>query len=157
MPELAEVETLKSYLKKHILGEKIISYVQKREDLRYPINKDIKKHAVSGKISDVARTAKFLTLILDNSYSIIFHLGMSGRLTVQPQKYKFQKHDHIIIGFQSKRLLVFNDARRFGMVYSCNSKDLAKQDFLKYMGQEPLDEEFDAEFLFKKLTSKNLL
>ena len=154
MPELAEVETLKRYLKKHIIGEKIVSFAQRRKNLRYPLSKDIKKHAISGRVSDVTRAAKFLALKLDNSYSIIFHLGMSGRLTVQSEDYQLQKHDHIIVGFLSSRLLVFNDARRFGMVYSCNSNALAEQDFLKSMGQEPLTEEFNTTYLLQKLSSK---
>lgn len=154
MPELAEVETLKHYLKKHITGEKIISFTQRRENLRYLLGKNLKTHAVSGKVIDVTRSAKFLVLTLDNSYSIIFHLGMSGRLIIQSKDYQLQKHDHIIIGFQGNRQLIFNDTRRFGMVYSCNSNVLAKQDFLKSMGQEPLAEEFNTNYLLQKLSSK---
>ena len=154
MPELAEVETLKRYLKKHITGEKIISFTQKRKNLRYPLDKNLKTHAISGKVTDVVRSAKFLSLTLDNSYSIIFHLGMSGRLTIQSKNYQLQKHDHVIIGFQSNRQLVFNDVRRFGMVYSCNSNALARQDFLKSMGQEPLAKEFNTDYLLQKLSSR---
>ncbi|MDP4709114.1 MAG: bifunctional DNA-formamidopyrimidine glycosylase/DNA-(apurinic or apyrimidinic site) lyase [Rickettsiaceae bacterium] len=155
MPELAEVETLKRYLEKHIISEEIITLTARRENLRYPLNiQDIQQHVLGAKILKAIRSAKFLSLELDNDYSIIFHLGMSGRLTVQMVDYLLQKHDHIIIGFAGGKQLVFNDARRFGMVYSCKTSELQKQNFLKNMGQEPLEDAFNAAYLLEKLSSK---
>ena len=153
MPELAEVETLMRYMQHHVTGEKIISFSQRRQNLRYMLDCDLKNHAL-GQIIDVKRVAKFLVIELDNSNSLIFHLGMSGRLTLQSQDYALQKHDHIIIGFKSGSQLVFNDARRFGMVYSCKTDQLYAQKFLKSMGQEPLLEEFNTNYLTKNLASK---
>jgi formamidopyrimidine-DNA glycosylase len=157
MPELAEVETLKNYLQKNIINEQIIDLKARREILRSPFNiKEMQQHVLAGKILKVTRVAKFLSLELDNHYSIIFHLGMSGRLTVKMSDYLLQKHDHIIINFKSQRQLVFNDARRFGMVYSCKTSKLHKQSFLKNMGQEPLENEFNATYLLQKLSSKKM-
>lgn len=157
MPELAEVETLKRYLEKHIISEEIITLTARRENLRYPLNtQEIQQHTLGAIILKVKRVAKFLALELDNYYSIIFHLGMSGRLTVQMADYLPQKHDHIIMGFANGRQLIFNDARRFGMVYSCKTSELQKQNFLKNMGQEPLEDEFNTVYLLEKLSSKKV-
>jgi len=155
MPELAEVETLKLYLEKHIISEDIITFIARRENLRYPLNiQEIQQHTLGARILRVQRVAKFLALELDNYYSIIFHLGMSGRLTVQMADYLPQKHDHIIMGFTNGRQLIFNDARRFGMVYSCKTSEFLRQNFLKNMGQEPLEDEFNTAYLFEKLSFK---
>jgi formamidopyrimidine-DNA glycosylase len=154
MPELAEVETLKCYLAQHVKGEEIAGLIAKRNNLRYSLNIGILQGRCAGQIVNVTRCAKFLVLELDNSYSIIFHLGMSGRLTVQDSDYVLQKHDHIVIQLKTGKQLVFNDARRFGMIYSCKTSELKKQYFLKNMGQEPLEDGFNAKYLLQKLVSR---
>lgn len=155
MPELAEVETLKCYLQKHITDAEITSFIARRDNLRYALDVGLlQRRTRSSKIINVTRSAKFLVLELDNSYSIIFHLGMSGRLTVQNPNYALQKHDHIVIGLAEGNQLVFNDARRFGMVYSCKTSELSKQYFLKNMGQEPLEDPFNTAYLLQKLSSR---
>jgi formamidopyrimidine-DNA glycosylase len=154
MPELAEVEILMRYLKKNIMNEEIISYKQNRNNLRYPLSSGLKNDSENSKIINITRRAKFLNIELDNNNSIIFHLGMSGRLTVKLNDYAEEKHDHILISFASGSKLIFNDARRFGMVYSCPSAEFDKQDFLKNMGIEPLIDEFDATYLKSKINNK---
>ncbi|MDG1436339.1 MAG: bifunctional DNA-formamidopyrimidine glycosylase/DNA-(apurinic or apyrimidinic site) lyase [Rickettsiaceae bacterium] len=155
MPELAEIETLKNYLGNHIVGEEIQLFISRRNNLRYIIDiKSIENHANSTKIIEVRRVAKFLVIELDSSYSLVFHLGMSGKLTKQGPDYKEIKHDHIIVDFKSKNKLVFNDARRFGMVYICKTAEMRQQKFLQNMGQEPLEDAFNAGYLSKQLSSR---
>jgi len=43
------------------------------------------------------------------------HLGMSGKLRVEPTNFRAAKHDHLVLQ-QTKRTLVFSDARQFGRV-----------------------------------------
>ncbi|HEY2138939.1 MAG TPA: DNA-formamidopyrimidine glycosylase family protein [Chthoniobacterales bacterium] len=43
------------------------------------------------------------------------HLGMTGKLRVEPQGFRPEKHDHLVL-HQAKRTLVFRDARLFGRV-----------------------------------------
>ena len=150
MPELAEVETLKRYLASHIIGDKITNLTKRRNKLRYEITEDLFNYLINTTIIDLTRRAKYLNIYLDNSYVLIFHLGMSGRITIQQQSDHLQKHDHVIIGFQSGKQLVFNDARRFGMVYISHINQISDQHYLKTLGVEPLNKEFDAEYLFKK-------
>lgn len=155
MPELAEVETLTRYLKKHILNENIIYFQQNRDDLRYPLSPHLKGDIENSFIIDVKRRAKFINIKLSNNNSLIFHLGMSGRLTVKANDYETIKHDHILIDFASGNKLIFNDHRRFGMVYSCRSDNLEQEDFLKNMGIEPLIDDFNSQYLQHKLERKN--
>jgi len=156
MPELAEVETLKRYLASHIIGDKITNYTQRRNNLRYELTKDLASYLINTTIIDITRRAKYLNIYLDNGYVLTFHLGMSGRITIQPENYQLKKHDHIIIGFDSGAQLVFNDARRFGMVYISLSNQLNSQPYLETLGAEPLEDEFDTNYLLKKLLSKKI-
>ncbi|MCF8494516.1 MAG: bifunctional DNA-formamidopyrimidine glycosylase/DNA-(apurinic or apyrimidinic site) lyase [Rickettsiaceae bacterium] len=156
MPELAEVETLKRYLVSHIIGDKITNYTQRRNSLRYELTKDLFNYLINTTIIDLTRRAKYLNIYLDNDYVLTFHLGMSGRITIQQENYHLQKHDHVIIEFQSGKQLVFNDARRFGMVYISPSNEVSNQHYFKALGVEPLGEKFDTEYLLKKLLNKKI-
>jgi formamidopyrimidine-DNA glycosylase len=156
MPELAEVETLKRYLASHIIGDKITNYTQRRNSLRYELTDDLFNYLINTTIIGLTRRAKYLNIYLDNEYVLTFHLGMSGRITIQQEGYHLQKHDHIIIEFQSGKQVVFNDARRFGMVYISPSNEVSNQHYFKELGVEPLEEKFDTEYLLKKLLNKKI-
>ena len=43
------------------------------------------------------------------------HLGMTGKLRVEPRGFQPEKHDHLVLN-QAKHALVFRDARLFGRV-----------------------------------------
>jgi formamidopyrimidine-DNA glycosylase len=43
------------------------------------------------------------------------HLGMTGKLRVEPPGFRPENHDHLVL-HQTKRVLVFRDARLFGRV-----------------------------------------
>ncbi|MFK7973287.1 MAG: bifunctional DNA-formamidopyrimidine glycosylase/DNA-(apurinic or apyrimidinic site) lyase [Rickettsiaceae bacterium] len=151
MPELAEIETLKLYLKQHILRQKIVSYIQLRNNLRYELAKDLALNVNNAFIIDIRRRAKYLNIYLDNDKVLTYHLGMSGRLTLRPDNYYLQKHDHVVLGLANGKKLVFNDTRRFGMVYSCSTDALHQQAYLQKLGPEPLTNDFNVNYLSKKL------
>ncbi|MBN8512586.1 MAG: bifunctional DNA-formamidopyrimidine glycosylase/DNA-(apurinic or apyrimidinic site) lyase [Rickettsiales bacterium] len=154
MPELAEVETVKDYLLKNIIGRKITKYVQRRNNLRYKLPNDFDNYLINATIISVSRRAKYLYLHLDNAYILVFHLGMTGRLTTQDSQYLYKKHDHIIIDFDDGTKLVFNDTRRFGMVYISHKDQITHQPYIRDLGIEPLGTEFDSEFLSQRLANK---
>lgn len=155
MPELAEVETVKSYLEKHIIGTKIIRYVQNRNNLRFPIDVKIKEKIESAEIVSVVRRAKYLLINLDNHHVIIIHLGMSGRLVVQSHEYIVKKHDHLQLYLDNGKQLIFTDTRRFGMIYCYAMRDVQQQKFISILGPEPLELEFSGSYLYKKLLKKS--
>ena len=78
MPELPEVETTIRGLKS-IVGSKIINIKINTPKLRYFIPKSILL-INNVRITKIKRTGKFIIFYLQNKHSIVFHLGMSGRL-----------------------------------------------------------------------------
>jgi len=134
MPELPEVETLKRSLKNHIMGHKITSFMQFRQSLRYELDPNFSAKTINSFITNVHRIAKYLVVELNNNNSIIFHLGMTGRLTLRKGDYSFQKHDHVAFFLDDGNLLVFNDTRRFGMVYVAATDKLKSEKYLKNIG-----------------------
>lgn len=155
MPELPEVETLKNSLKDKLIGLAIKTLELKRDNLRYKLSPDLAEQIIDTDIIDVRRRAKYLIIDFDNNYSLIVHLGMSGRFTLQPEDYEIKKHDHVIFNLSNNRKLIFNDTRRFGMIYSFKTDNLEK-DFFHNLGIEPLSNLFELSYLKNKLLSRKI-
>ncbi len=155
MPELPEVETLKRCLEQRIVGATINKLDKKRDDIRYKLSDQLESNVELARIVALRRRAKYLLIDLDNYYSIIVHLGMTGRLTLQPSDYRLQTHDHVVISLTTCEKLVFNDPRRFGMIYSMLT-NLAQEKFLLNLGVEPLSNDMSDEYLKTKLLNRSV-
>lgn len=147
MPELPEVETIKRSLEKHLVGHKIISLLKFRDSLRYSLDEKLKEKVTGSSVIDIRRIAKYLIVDLNNSNSLVFHLGMTGRLTLRSKDYFFQKHDHVAFGLEDNNILVFNDPRRFGMIYISPTPEVSSQKYFSSLGVEPFSVEFNAIYL----------
>ena len=93
MPELPEVETTIKGLYE-IKHSKIHKVFINTKQLRFKIPLTIKKKLIKSEISNIRRIAKYIVLDLDNNFSLIIHLGMSGRLKLFGKDFNSQKHDH---------------------------------------------------------------
>ncbi|ABV73828.1 Formamidopyrimidine-DNA glycosidase [Rickettsia canadensis str. McKiel] len=155
MPELPEVETLKNSLKDKLIGLIIKNIELKRDNLRYNLSPLLTTEILNTNILNVRRRAKYLIIDFGNYYSLVIHLGMSGRFTVQPANYKIQKHDHVIFDLNNCEKLIFNDTRRFGMVYSFKTNFLEEK-FFYNLGIEPLSDLLTLEYLKSKLITRTI-
>jgi formamidopyrimidine-DNA glycosylase len=152
MPELPEVETSRRGIEPHLLNKTITSIKIRQHKLRWPIPKNLPSLATGQKITQVCRRAKYIYLKLDNG-SIIIHLGMSGSLRICTDKTAPEKHDHIDIRVSNNKILRLRDPRKFGCVLWAPS-DINEHKLIKPLGPEPLEEEFDAEYLHKKANNR---
>ena len=173
LPELPEVETVRLGLKPIILNKKIIQFTQFRKDLRWPIPAGLKKKLEGAEIQDLDRRGKYLIFKLSTGYSILLHLGMSGRLllsNISNQKADNNRrelgvfyhtvsppgpHDHIIINFDDGTCVTYNDARRFGALDYAPSRNLSRHKWLHKLGPEPLGNAFSAKFLAGAMKRKS--
>ena len=154
MPELPEIETIKRCLENNITGSRITKLTCNRSNLRYVLSPLLDSLVPTSTIKAVRRRAKYLIIDLDNNHSLVIHLAMSGRFTIQSQSYQPIKHDHLLFYLNNKQKLVFNDARRFGMVYIFATATLNNQPILAKLGPEPLLESFSADYLYKLLKNR---
>jgi formamidopyrimidine-DNA glycosylase len=165
MPELPEVQTIVSGLKKVIVGKTIAS-VEILDEKRWQADESV---VVKSKVTDVRRRAKTILIDLDNGHSLFIHLKMTGQLIFRqkasdsglgtldssvagghPSKDWWanlpNKYTRVIFKFSDCSQLFFNDLRRFGWIRSSKSTDLkASQD--KEYGVEPLSDQFTEEYL----------
>ena len=166
MPELPEVEIIKQSLKKSILYKKINKVLIKNRNLRFKIEKNLNKLLSKKKIIKVSRKSKYLIIYFEQNQFLIIHFGMSGTLhLVKKNNYNKtnlsfynsenlpKKHNHIIIFFKNFKI-IYNDPRRFG--YLKYFKSYKKMNFFfSNLGLEPLDKNFNLNYLKKIIINKN--
>ncbi len=154
MPELPEVETIKEALKKSISNAKIESITIRNRKFREEVPSDFERIVVDTTITKIYRNAKYLVLELSNNYSIIWHLGMSGKVKIQETlPSEIEKHDHITIK-TDKGYITYNDARRFGLMTYCESDKINKHHLFANIGIDPFSSDLTANYLAAKLTNK---
>lgn len=170
MPELPEVETIRKGLLGKTKGKKI-----KAVEIRVPkLFIGDKKDVIGAKISDVGRVGKILQIVLNNDYSILIHLKMTGQLVYQPKKTSNRRpinfkgghpqkaydqplphqYTHIIYTFSNGSHLYFNDLRKFGWNKVVETKEAEKELGPEKFGPEPGAKDFTIDYL-KKILSRS--
>jgi formamidopyrimidine-DNA glycosylase len=146
MPELPEVETIRRQLNKLITGKKI-----KSVDVRLP--KIVKapllafrRALANAKIKIIVRRAKIFAITLDNGWTMLIHLKLTGQMLYQKKQNTKQeaegKYTHIVFYFSDGSRLLFNDLRQFGYIKLIKTGDLENYFLKEKFGPEPLDKKF---------------
>ncbi len=155
MPELPEVETIKLQLEKYVLGSivKSIEAINKK----YAIDTE---NVIDKKIIGVRRFAKQLSIDLENGYSVMIHVKMTGQLIYKGSRLKDNdiskkvigglggKHTHLVFHLNDGDLY-YNDVRQFGWVKVVKSESSTENNF----APEPF-KDLTLEY-FQKLLSKS--
>jgi len=149
MPELPEVETTRLGILP-LEGQTVAQVDIRFPTLRWPIPEHLTTSLVSKQLKKITRRAKYLLCEFDHGY-LLLHLGMSGRLCLLDTQYPPEKHDHFDVVFESGHVMRLRDPRRFGAVLWLDDLQHA---LLASLGPEPLEEDFNANYLFDKLQRK---
>ena len=155
MPELPEVETTVKALSV-ILNQKISNVKIHTLKLRFKIPNNIINILRNSKISNLRRIAKFIIIDLDTDYSLVIHLGMSGRLKTTNITYKRIKHDHFVIYFLCKKILIYHDPRKFGFIDIVKTDKLQKQKYIMSLGVDALSPDLTAQMIFKRISKSQV-
>jgi formamidopyrimidine-DNA glycosylase len=168
MPELPEVETIKRALIPVLQKCQVNSAFVGRENLRWPLPKDLARRLTNRYFTHLTRRGKYLLMFMDSDDVLLLHLGMSGSVRIYQQKPDLGKHDHFMLemlaanGDGKISYVVLNDPRRFGWIDLFAESAMADHKLLASMGPEPLGNEFSSahlEAVFKGRTGpvKNAL
>ncbi len=149
MPELPEVETVKRYLKEHILNKRIVKVDILYEKIIQNETSYFKNSLINDEFINILRKGKYLIFETNNNY-LISHLRMEGKFNFYKNNYNLGKHDHIIINFEDS-FLVYNDVRKFGRMEIIDKNDL--NEYFSKLGLEP--QELTYNYLKNKL-NKNI-
>lgn len=156
MPELPEVETVKRQLEAVLIGATIDSVMLRRKNLRIAFPKDFSKTLSGKRIKHIERRAKYLLFYFTNSDDVLIaHLGMTGRFSVEKKMpARFAAHDHVVIKLKDGRIIIYNDARRFGLMTLAKANKLDKHALFKDLGPEPLSKDFSEVYLRAALAKR---
>jgi len=136
MPELPEVQTVVTTLQS-LAGQRIAQVRLFREDIVTPSTANLPEILQRQTIRSIHRRAKRIVFTLDNSQVLFIHLGMTGRLTLEPPERPLLPHTHLVLNFDSQSgadELRFRDPRRFGGIYILSAGDSPDSN----LGPEPL-------------------
>ena len=144
MPELPEVETVRRHLEPAMAGKKFVRVILNRPDLRTPFPPRFAARLTGKTALAVERRAKYLVVPLSSGETLVMHLGMSGwfEVDVTREDPEDARHDHVVFRMSSRRVVTFNDPRRFGFMDLVERG--AAHPVLGTLGPEPLSPEFDA-------------
>jgi formamidopyrimidine-DNA glycosylase len=152
MPELAEVEFYRRQWDPG-LGQQIVRVqLHGRKRIFRGSNTRALAHELTG--SRYLRSfawGKQMLFEFSGGNWIGIHLGMTGKLRVEPPKFRPEKHDHLIL-HQSKRALIFRDARLFGRVRFHHGKSAPP--WWRAGGPDIVSAEFDRKF-FEEFLSRH--
>ena len=147
MPELPEVETSRRGIEPWIAEQTITNVVVRDRRLRWPVARGIESRLRGASIDSVDRRAKYLLITTSNGTAII-HLGMTGSVFIVDRDTPAGVHDHFDIELGSGKTLRFRDPRRFGSFIF--SKKPLEHPLLARLGPEPLGDDFDGEYLWRR-------
>ena len=123
MPELPEVQTAVSQLNRKISGKKISGAWSDWKKKIFPSYPVFARQTRKARVLGARRFGKHIAIDLDNGYSIVAHLKMTGHFLVKDKKNRHAKaftedpinsYIHHIITFFDGTTLEFSDMRKFG-------------------------------------------
>lgn len=191
MPELPEVTTTVMGLQKVIPGLVIKSVWTdlakdkvSRSDFEHTIKskkffKDFEKNVLGAKVIKVERRAKNILIHLNNSYTILIHMKMTGHVMIGKYDYNkkgnkwsvhkdeknlalqdpYNRFIHFVCTLSNGQHLVLCDSRKFAKVTLLETKSAHETVHLKGLGPEPLHKDFifeDFKNILVKKSSGNI-
>lgn len=166
MPELPEVHTTVTGLQKVLPGNTIkdiwtdmwsASKIAKNTIKDRSYFPYFKKYVLGQKIVNVERRAKYILINLENGFTMVIHMKMTGHLMVgkwkiesgkwKPEDKKSPLNDpynrfiHVVFSLSNGKQLAFCDSRKFGTIIVQKTNTL-HTDKLSHLGPEPLEKFF---------------
>ena len=164
MPELPEVETVRRGLSTLLIGH-TINAVSSDTPKSFPnAPSDVELFLIGAKVTAIRRRAKVLLVDLNNEYSLMIHLKMTGQLVYRGEANFGAGHPNkslvgalpdrstrVIFTLDNDAKLFFNDQRKFGWVRLMPTIEVPNVDFMKKVGPEPLSEDFTNKIFIQRL------
>lgn len=166
MPELPEVETVRVGLLALLPGKTVraVNFDWPKSFPNSPA--DVETFLIGASVKDVRRRAKVLIIDLDNDYSLIIHLKMTGQLVFRANDDSSHfgaghpsaslvgnlpdKSTRVSLDFGDSKLF-FNDQRKFGWMRLLPTIEIPEIDFFRKLGPEPLASDFKPQDFIKCL------
>jgi len=149
MPELPEVEVLVRHLAPLIQNQTIRKVEVRRARVIAPtLESELQHQLVQAKFTGLTRRGKYLLFELTSKGDktpkvVVGHLGMTGRMYLQPAKSALPKHSAVVLDLGRSKL-IFEDTRYFGR-FTLDKTGISK------LGPEPLGPDFTVDYFLTEL------
>ena len=166
MPELPEVETVRRGLIPALEGRRLLAVEVNRPNLRFAFPDRFAERLTEQRVERIDRRAKYLLVRLSGGETMIGHLGMSGRFSIEVDGAAAQpgdfvhaapanpKHDHVVFRAEGGVVVRYNDPRRFGYMDLFRTAAEADHPVLGSLGPEPHGNEFSGPYLSSVLAGR---
>ena len=156
MPELPEVETIRSGLAPSLTGRRLDEVTISDPRLTRPEPPELVSAALRGeRIADVRRRGKYLVLAFDSGRHLLEHLRMTGTiLHPAPQGYENDPYARAAVRLDDGSELVYRDVRRFGTWDVLEPGELDDYFAARRLGVEPLGRAFTTDRLARSLAGR---
>ncbi len=144
MPELPEVETIRSELAPHLIGRRITGVNLTWEgSVKQPSPQDFRRRLTGQEITALGRRGKYLVFSLSGGDSLAIHLRMTGILLLKPPEAQPERYTRAVFQLDDGSQLFFNDMRKLGMLRLAEDAE----GITGGLGPEPLEEDFTTQSL----------
>jgi formamidopyrimidine-DNA glycosylase len=125
-----------------------------------------KKYTLNQKVLKVRRRAKHILIDLENGFTVIIHMKMTGHLMVgrwrvengkwvvqdknSPLADPYNRHIHVMFDLSDGKQLAFCDSRKFGTIV-VEKTDTLHTERLAHLGPEPLETSFTQKDFEKRI------
>ncbi|EHH68482.1 bifunctional DNA-formamidopyrimidine glycosylase/DNA-(apurinic or apyrimidinic site) lyase [Gluconobacter morbifer] len=156
MPELPEVETVMRGFRDAFEGQRISRVSVNRPDLRWPFPLDLREKLEGRTVLSFHRRAKYILMRVEGGWTMMLHLGMSGRLLLgrAGQNTTPPRHEHLVLETENGARAGLVDPRRFGMVDLVHTAEETDHRLLAGLGIEPLEPRLDGALLSELLAGR---
>jgi len=165
MPELPEVETVRSGLQRLLPGRIVRSATNDTAKSFPNTAADVEQFLVGAEIVAIRRRAKVLLIDLSSDYTLVIHLKMTGQMVFVSSQTRFgaghpndslidqlpDKSTRVTLEFADGSQLFFNDQRKFGWMRLMPTVEVPNIDFMQKVGPEPLETDFTPDVFYERL------
>ncbi len=146
MPELPEVETIRSALAPGLTGRKLERVEILDPRLTRPEPPELVAAALEReRVSAVRRRGKYLVVVFESGRHLLVHLRMTGNvLHPAPDGHENDLHVRAVVRLDDGSDVVYHDVRRFGTWELLEPGELKEYFAVRRLGPEPLGRAFTA-------------
>jgi formamidopyrimidine-DNA glycosylase len=156
MPELPEVETIRSQLAPRLTGRRIERVEIYDARLTRPEPPEAVAHALAGeRIADVRRRGKYLVFAFESGRHLLIHLRMTGAVQHVAPGDDSDPYRRAVVSLDDGSDVAYRDVRRFGTWRLLEPGEV--DDYWRgRLGREPLEREFTTASLAEALAGRKL-
>ena len=147
MPELPEVETVRTVLAPHLANRKITGVqIRNPQVIAAPDPQQFAENILNQTIEKIERRGKYLRFIFAGGDRMTVHLRMTGCLLIEPHDAPPAKYSHVLLALNDGKDLRYEDVRRLGKFWF-SDRDEPDASGAEKLGIEPFSGLLTAQYL----------